>query len=268
MITTVDGIVAGQTPPNEFFKIGTTMQAAGIMHSLLYATGRPAAAAAPAPGINGAALTTYGGQIPFTNPTAGLVSNLCQFEATATQILYLMLLDRLWHNSGISSTTTGAQAITFPGLPSRDSNGGALGVGVMAALEVSTATGNGAPVTTIAISYTNETGTAGRTATIASFPANAVAGTFVPFALQAGDLGVRSIQSITLGTSLVSGTVHLVMYRKLAAGSIVQANAGFSKDAIALLFPRMFDNTVPFLVCIPNGTTAVTIEGSIGVAQG
>jgi hypothetical protein len=268
MITTVDGLLAGMTPPNEIMKIGTTMQAAGVQHSLLYATGRPAAAAAPAPGLNGTTLTTYPGQIPFTNPTAGLLSYLASLEATATQILALMLMDRLWHNSGIVAATTGAQAITFSGLPSRDANGGALGAGCMAALEVSTVTGNGAPVTTITISYTNETGTAGRTGTIASFPATAVAGTFVPFALQAGDLGIRSIQSITLGTSLVSGTVHLVVYRKLAALNLTQPNAGAPKDAIGLGFPRLYDNTVPFLVCLPNGTTAATVTGSLVVAQG
>ena len=35
--------------------------------------------------------------------------------------------------------------------------------------------------------------------------------------VQAGDLGVQSVQSITLGTSLVTGAVSLILYRLIDA---------------------------------------------------
>ena len=61
-ITTVDGIVAGLQVPQTFFKVGTTMEAIGVMYSPFYASGMPGAAAAPSPGIKGAGLNTKGGQ--------------------------------------------------------------------------------------------------------------------------------------------------------------------------------------------------------------
>ncbi|HRK46451.1 MAG TPA: hypothetical protein PK324_12550, partial [Nocardioides sp.] len=110
------------------------------------------------------------------------------------------------------------------------------------------------------ISYTNSDGTAGRTGTIPSFPATAAAGTLVPFMLQAGDRGVRSIQSITLGTSLVSGTVHLLLLRHLASLPFV-ASGRVEAAWDQLGIPRLFDGSVPFLAWQPQGTTAVNVSG-------
>jgi hypothetical protein len=140
----------------------------------------------------------------------------------------MLIYDRLWQNSGIVVTTTTAQAITPVAIPSRDVNGAALGDGLEAWLEVYTATGNGAEVTTATISYTNTAGTAGRTGTIRSIPAAALVGTICPIALQSGDTGIRSIQSITLGASLVSGAVGLVIARTIGMLPLPQANIGAS----------------------------------------
>ncbi|MDQ3153610.1 MAG: hypothetical protein M3R63_18490 [Actinomycetota bacterium] len=269
-ITTLDGHVAGMRPPEDFLKVGAAMEAAGIRHSLLYTPGAPGAAVAPSPGLNGAALTSYAGQLPFTNPTGGALTYLARLEAMGTLNGTLALLDRLWHNSGIVVSTLTAQAITHPGIPARDRDGTNAGAGVEAALEVSIATTNAGAITNTTISYTNSAGVGGRTGTIASFPATAVAGTFVPFQLQAGDVGIRSIQSITLGTSYVGGSVgavHLVQYRKLAAVGLL-ANVAEDRDLVQLGAARLYDNTVPFLVWLASAVTAVTVEGLMTVSQG
>jgi hypothetical protein len=265
-IVTLDQLVAGMLPPEELLKVGATMEAAGIMHSLLYTAGRPGAGVAPAPGINGAALTTYAGQVPFSNPGGSLRSYLAHLAVSATVAGKLLLLDRLWHNSGIAITTTTIQAITSPTWPARDRNGATLGDGVGVALEVSGAVGAGAIANTT-LQYTNSAGVGSRTGTIA-WPATAVAGTFVPFRLQAGDVGVRSIQGLTLGTSYVSGTIHLVAYRLLAGATVPAANTGRELDAVSLGMPRLYDNTVPFLVWLASATTAVTVTGQVTIAQG
>jgi hypothetical protein len=113
----------------------------------------------------------------------------------------------------------------------------------------------------------------GNGATIASFPATAVAGTFVPFQLAAGDLGVRAITAassggITLGTSYGTGTVHLVAYRVLAQIPVSVANAAGVADTVSGLLPRMYDNSVPFLVWLPAATTTHTVQGQIVYAHG
>lgn len=266
-ITTLDGVIAGFQAPHPAHKVGATMEAIGVRHSLFYTSGNPGAAAQPTPGINGAALTTYGGQIPFTNPVSGN-TYLGRFSAAASTAGRLFLMDRLWHNSGIAVTTTTAQAITTPTWPARDKAGTTNGDGVQCAIEVFTATTNAGAVTNTTLSYTDQGGTAGNTATISSFPATAVAGTFVPFQLAAGDTGIRAIASITLGTSYGGGAIHLVCYREIAALELPVANTGSKCDAITCGFPRLYDNTVPFLVFLPSVTTATTVTGEVVYTQG
>jgi hypothetical protein len=266
-ITTLDGVLAGMQPTSHFLKVGVAMEGAGIMHSHAYSTGSPGAIATPAPGIAGAALTTLSGSLPWTNPVSGN-SYLARLTANANAAGTLILVDRLWHNSGITVTTTTAQTVNSATFPARDRNGTTNGDDILIGIEVSNATGNGANITNTTMSYTNSAGTAGKTATMASFPQTANAGTFVPFQLAAGDVGVRSIQSLTLGTSYSSGTIHLVAYRVLSRVDVAVANIGNAVDALTGGFPRLYDNTVPMLLWLPSATTAVTILGEFIVTQG
>ena len=267
-ISTLDGVIAGLRVPEQFLKVTGTMEAAGVMHSLLYTSGMPGAGATPAPGINGAALTTYAGQMPYTNPSSGngyLARLSCRAGIAGT----LIVADRLWHNSGVVVTTTGAQPFSSVAWPARDSGGSTNGEGVLVGIEVSGATTNAGAVTNTTLSYVNSTNTGGtRTATIASFPATSVAGTFVPFQLQAGDTGIRSASSITLGTSYGGGAIHLVAYRVLAQIGVPVAGAGFELDALSLGLPRLYDNTVPFLLWLPSATTTHTVAGEVTYAHG
>jgi hypothetical protein len=271
-ITTLDGVRAGLMPPVDFFKAQSAGEAAGVPYSTFYTAGLPEAAAAPSPGLSGTALTSYAGQIPFQNPVSGN-AYLARYDgfmlalASSNVMVQNILLDRLWHNSGIDVTNTGAQTITSATWPARDRNGSTNGDGVFVGIEVSTATTNGSPVTTITMSYTNSAGTSGRTGTIASFPATAVAGTFVLFQLDAGDIGVRSVESITLGTTLSAGAIHLVAVRPIcdlpqkAGGEIIL------QDAFACGFPRLYDNTVPF---IAQASSSTNVGGglTVGFAHG
>lgn len=266
-ITTMSGVLSGALPPQEFLKVGSTMEATGVRYSLFYTSGTPGAAVAPSPGIAGAALTTYSGPIPYTNPVSGN-SYVARFSATPSVTGTLILYDRLWHNSGVAVTTTTAQTVNSATWPARDRNGATDGDNIMVGIEVSTATTNAGAVTNTTMSYTNSAGTSGRTATISSFPATAVAGTFVPFQLQAGDVGIRSIQSVTLGTSYGAGAIHLVAYRQLTRLGFSVANIEQSVGAIGSGFVRLYDNTVPALAWIPTATTALTVSGQLIVTQG
>jgi len=266
-ITTLDGLVAGALAPLPLFKVVTAVEAVGVLHSQFYATGIPGAAAQPAPGVAGAALTTYAGQIPWVNPASGNTYVL-RWSMAATVACGLWLMDRLWHNSGIVVTTTGAQTINSVAFPARDRDGSTNGAGVMVAIEVFTATTNAGAVANTTMSYTNQSGTAGRKATMAAFPATAQPGTFVPFQLAAGDTGVRSIQSVTLGTSYGAGAIHLVAYRPLINLGLTLANMPFGLGAVGSGIVRLFDNSVLWTVQIPTATGASTHQGTIGFAQG
>src|SRR3990167_3263758 len=160
-ITTLDGVIAGMQPPEEFLKVGVGTQVVGRMYSPFYATGRPGAAVAPSPGISGAALTSYAGQIPFTNGASD--QYLARFAAQSVTTGSLFLCDRLWHNSGIVMTQTTAQTINSVAWPARDNTGTTDGAGVRIGLEVNTVTGAGTAV--VSAVYTNQAGTGSKTAT-------------------------------------------------------------------------------------------------------
>lgn len=266
-IATLDGVIAGAQPPEHFFKTTTNMEAIGVHHSLAYTPGLPGAASVPTSAMSGSALTSYGGQLNFTNPVSGN-TYLMRFDVRAGNVGVLFLYDRLWHNSGIAVTTTTSQTINSAAWPARDKNGSTNGEGVLVGIEVSTATTNVSAITNTTMTYTNSDGTSSRTATIRSFPGTAVAGTFVPFLLDTGDKGVRSIQSITLGTSYGGGEIHLVAYRHLAQLSVLDANTGDSLDALTGGMVRMYNNTVPFLVWLASTATAISIAGTFIVTQG
>lgn len=267
-ITGLDGVIAGILPPYAFLKVGGTMEAAGVMHSMAYSTGLPGAMSAPSSGLSGAAITSRTGLVSVPAPAGADLSYLAGVDAAASVAGQLIIVDRLWDNSGAVVTTTTGQTITSATWPARDRDGSTNGEYVMVGIEVSTATTNAGAVTNTTITYTNSGGTGSRTGTISSFPATAVAGTFVPFQLAAGDTGVRSIQTLTLGTSYGAGAIHLVAYRELARVSLPIANIGSDLDAIATRLARLYDYTTISLLWLPSATTATTIAGNIVFTQG
>jgi hypothetical protein len=265
-IASVDDLIAGLLAPVSFAKTTFTGEAAGERWSPIFTAGLPGTATAPT-GLNGAALTTLTGQLPFPAAVAGTYSYVAGFDVQqGGSVGGVWLCDLLWWNGTISATTTTAQSITHPGLPARDRSAATAGDGVMLGILVSGATGNGGAVTNMTASYTDSAGNAGNTATVTSFPATAVAGHMSWFNLAAGDTGVRTVESLTLGTSLVSGTVHLAMFRPVAYVPLTAANIGAS---IAPGLPRrMWDSSVPFLVYDLTGTAGGAVSGQIQYTQG
>ena len=202
-------------------------EAVGVDNSLHAETGFPGAWDPGTPGINGRATdgtaAADGGCLPIPNAASGY-NYLVGWQAQSTVVHSHYLHDVLWVNSGIAVTTTTNQAITSVAWPARDINGSTNGAGLMVGILVTTATTNAGAITNTTLSYTNEVGTAGRTATMASFPATAVAGTLVWFQLAAGDMGIRSIQGITLGTSYGGGAISLIVARRLAQATPTVVN--------------------------------------------
>ena len=264
-ITTLDGAIAGMKPPGFYCKSVSGTLVAGRPHTPLYMTGIPAPAAVYAGGLNGVTLTSLGGQLPI--PAAATNTHLARLSGfSSAQPGLLLLCDRLWHNS-LTVTTTTAQSITSPTWPARDRNGATTGEEVLIALEISgtVGTGNATP----AIVYTNTTPTGSRAgAMLVPYVASSITGTFYPFTLQAGDTGVKSVESVTLSVSMSSGTAGLVAYRVLASLEIPAAGVPNAIDALTGGMPRCYDTTVPFLVFIPSTTTTTSLAGTAVFTQG
>jgi hypothetical protein len=265
-ITTIDGAIAGMQPPVFFSKALTGTMVAGRPHSLFYLAGVPGAGSAPSPGIDGEVLTSVTGQLPFTNPVSGN-TYLSRMVGRATIAGVLMLCDRLWQNSGYTITSTDEQTSTADQIPARDMNGTNNGAGVFAAVEVSGATGAGTP--TLTLKYTDQGGNADAVATnMVATVASSIAGTFYPIGLAAGDTGIQKVQSLTLSATWTSGTIHVVLYRIIAALELTLAHVPTALDVLSSGFPRIYDNTCPFLVFWPSTTTTSNISGVVNWTQG
>ena len=246
------------------FKVGTVIEAAGQYYCFAKDNGAPGAWSPGTPGINGRNTdgTTAAdlGCITVGNPSSG-AWYIRDFNMVASQPGQFILADVLWVNTGLVVTTTTAQAITQPTLPLRDNSGSSNGHGIGAGILVTTATTNAAVINNITLQYTNSNGVAGRTGTM-SYPATAVAGTFVPFQLAAGDVGVRSIQSITLGTTLTAGAISLIAFNFLGTCPVTIANVG------SIAFQKQLDLRIENGHCLlpfwlASNTIATNLTGTV-----
>ena len=266
------GAYTGDSFP--FMKTGTAADVAGCWYCTAKDAGFPSAWSPGTPGINGrvtnGTTAADNGCIPIKNPSVG-ANYLTEIQMASSVNHAHLFFDCLWVNSGIVVTTTTAQAITTPLLPARDINGTTNGEGCMIGLLVTTANTNAAAVANTTISYTNSDGVAGRTATLSAIagsqiPATPVIGTIVWFNLTAGDKGVRSIQSITLGTSLAAGAVSLMIARNIARIGTTIPNVSAQK-IIGAPGIRLYNGTCMLHCVMASATTATFFNGEVVVME-
>lgn len=263
------GITDGTTV--SWLKVGAASEAAGLIQMMAKDTGFPGAWVPGTPGVNGDALdcsiaadAVIAGAPLLTAPSTGNYYFVTA-NATGTVAEMFQFVDLIWYNTGLTVTTTTAQAVTPPTLPNRDQYGTNNGEGWQAALYVTAATTNAAAVTNATLSYTNSDGTPTRTATMSSFPATAVAGAFIPFQLQAGDRGIRTITAVTLGTSLVTGAVSLVLYRPLTMVSAPAPNIGGTSLPLNMRDSgfKLWPGSCLWFGYTASATTAVTAQAAV-----
>lgn len=120
--------------------------------------------------------------------------------------------------------------------------------------------------------YTNSEGVSGRTSQIAYQNSAAALGTLqnsgantnasaMPFVgLQAGDSGVRSIDSVVMLDADV-GLMTLILVKPLGTSVIREITAPVEKDYFmeAGLIPRIYDDAYLSFLCLPQGTLAATV---------
>lgn len=257
-----------------FMKNGTAPDAVGVWYCTSKDPGFPGAWSPGTPGINGR--NAIGSQpadfgcVPIRNADAG-GNFLTEVRMAASVNHTHMFFDCLWVNSGLNVTTTTAQAIVTPTLPARDAGGTTNGEGCMIAMLVTTANTNAAAIANTTVSYTNSNGVSGRTATLVAIagsqiPATPVIGTIIWFSLQAGDTGVRSIQSITLGTSLVAGAVSLMICRTIATIGTTIANVSAQK-VIGDPGIRLYNDTCMLHCILASAATATFFSGELTIME-
>lgn len=119
----------------------------------------------------------------------------------------------------------------------------------------------------VAVTYTNQDGTAARTTgTIATGIAPTV-GRMIRLPLQAGDTGVQKIETVTATVATV-GTFNVLVLRQFAGGRVPIANGGdvYGPDRTGM--PVVFADSALFLVVTPDSTSTGNPECIIEVANG
>ena len=266
------GNYAGRSIP--FMKTGTAPDVAGCWYCTSKDAGYPGAWTPGTPGVNGRITngTTAAdyGCIPVANAATG-ANYLTALEMAASVNHTNDFFDVLWVNSGLVVTTTTAQAITTPTLPARDVNGTTDGEGCTIALLVTTVSTNAAANAGITVSYTNSKGVSGRTATLSAIagsqlPATAVVGTIVWFNLAVGDTGVRSIQSCTLTTTLLTGAISLMICRDICTIGTAVVNVSTPKLNGAPGI-KLYNGTCMLHNILCSAATATFFAGSLAVME-
>jgi hypothetical protein len=261
-----DALLQGRLPSQEWRKDAFTGQGANFWHSGLYLAGTPGAGSLPGAGVNGAQVVN--GRSGTLLAPAALAGKACYLNvadfSAASGVASAFLIDRLWENSALSVTSTGAQAIVPVALPARDRNLSALGVGVGIALEVTASLG--AATGTVTLLYTDSDGNAGASSVI-TVPTSCVAGTMIPFPLAAGDYGVRVPTQVTNSVSFLSGSYSLVMYlrwgRKLRASTISPPDFFGPADG----GHGIPDGAAPQFVYILTGSAVGLTDGTVEFVQ-
>ncbi|MGL5912124.1 MAG: hypothetical protein ACRCZP_19125 [Phycicoccus sp.] len=263
-ITSRDGLVASVAagPGYGFYKPSVT-SVAGVYHSLFRAAGNPGAGAAIGASASAAAFTrASAGALELPAPSA--ITYLAGLAAVGSATGTLLLCDRIGeYVADANAASTALGALTLPGR--------ATGmVGIRAWLEIGVALGATAPGA-ITLTYTNQGGTAARTATITTgtVPASAIAGRTVPFTLQAGDTGVQTAQTVAHTATGTAGARTLVVLRKiLGRVAIGTANIGATLGWPETGLAQIGDDACLELVWLPTGTSTGVVEGAASIAQG
>lgn len=258
-VTTMDGLIAAlQAQERKGFHKGSfTPAVAGGYYSLWLNAGEPAAGVAPG-SLNGVVPTdATAGAFPFTNATGD--NYLGYVSATGLAVGTLVIYDRLWANS-TTTVTSGAQAITFPGLTRFTT-----GVGVEAWLEWYVA--SSATAATATGTYTDESGNAGATGNFILPAVAKAAGQMFPMDMASGDSGVRAFSSMNLGTTHTLGTWGITMMKRLAEIPIRPSDQGASVlNAIDLALPEVPDDAC-LAFMFQGAAAANTLAGTLSIAK-
>ncbi len=221
---------------------------AGVLAGTSTAAGVvPSAATVGCPSINafGGAATGYLAQVDFG----------CSVAAR------LKLFDMLF-KAGAYAFTAGTTALAAqPSYSSRLPGGTDFG-DTQVWIEVSTAFATGT-AWQVNVTYTNQAGTAGRTAII--LPAQGVAGLTLgrmyQLGLQAGDTGLQKIESVIVtngGTAMTAGAINVLVLRPLWSGRVKNANDGDVHDLFKTGMPQLYATSALVLaVCADSTSTGV-----------
>lgn len=248
-ITTLDALLGSLNQAVLFSKTASRTAVANIPFSVFDLAGNPSTGVLAVGNIvNGVVPSDNQAGVPVINAFNGANTGyLAKVSASNTVASRLYLFDRLFSagafvfNANVVLASQPSYAGRVPDLDYK---------GLKIFLECVTAfTGN----QSIAITYTNELGVAGRTTGTIATGIAPIVGRMLELPLQAGDLGVQKIESIVSSVS-TAGTFNVHVMRKLWDGRIKFANDAILHNWQDTLLQQVYTDSSLFYSIIADGT--------------
>lgn len=203
------------------------------------------------------------GAIGYVDYTGGLLGYLARFDLDSNSVVAgFVLYDRLFHvGSFVLSSLTTFTLASQPSYSARvptDYSETEIWIEMASAISSSTVM--------VSVGYTNSAGTSGRTATmptanLASFIKNRM----LCMQLQSGDGGVQKIDSVTISGATATGTVNVLVMRRIASRGCSQAGMGgqiIPSDPISSGMRRIYPSSCLALLAVTSTTSTGSLVGT------
>lgn len=263
-ITTLDGLIAAAKQRVPLKKTTVRTSVANGWFSVFDVAGNPGAGTL-AGGSTAAGVvpdhTTAGCPLinAFGGGAAGALMSVDYANSVASRLLVADLLFKAGAYAFNANTTLASQPSFSARVP-----GGTDFSGCEIWIEAVTAfTGN----MSVAVTYTNQSGTAARTTGTVATGAAPTVGRMIQLPLQAGDTGVQKIESVVATVATV-GTFNVLVLRPLWTGRVVAANFGDLHDYLRVGMPQVFDTSALFLAVNADSTSTGLPEVVLTLANG
>lgn len=284
-ITNYDGIInarANGKGQEAVMYSSSQTSVAAAWHSFVRSTVQfPTGTFAPAAIPGGTALnraTSGALSAGLTNPGGADKKYLLTVGFTSTSTTnMLILVDMLLAASSVNANVATAQTVNSAALTRYT---GTSSAGNLMTFEVTTALGATASNLTVS-SYTNSAGTTGRTTSAMPMTTSAIIGRLQPtllgpfLPLAAGDIGVRSVETLQFSAAMGGGVLHLHIYRPLHFLPGVGANVYVERDSTVQIdglteLVKGTDSELGFLnfYVLPNGTATGNLTAFLRTAEG
>jgi hypothetical protein len=263
-ITSFDpGIIGAAKQFASFSKTATRTSVAAQWFSVFDLAGNPGAGT-----LAGTSTTT--GVVP-TDATAGCpkidafgggaTGYLAHVDFGSSVACRIKLFDLLWKggayafNANTSGNTPASYASRIPG--------GVYGDEQIWVEQVTA----GTLVQNVAVTYINQSGTAGRSTGTVAAPAAMIVGRMFQLPLQAGDTGVQGVTGV-VGSVASAGTFNVLVMRPLWSGRVRTANDGDTHGPDKTLLPELFADSALVMTIAADSTSTGTPELEFVIVNG
>jgi hypothetical protein len=261
-ITSLAGLLSSSKQYASFAKTTTRTSVATSWFSVFDVAGNPGAGT-----LAGTSTTT--GIVPTDATTGcptigafgvGNIGYLTQVDFGSSVACRIKLFDLLWKGGAyaFNANTTGNAPTSYASrIP-----GGVYGDEQIWLEQVTAGTG----VQNVNVTYTNQSGTTGRS--IGTFATNTnIVGRMFQIPLQAGDTGVQGVTGV-VGSVSTAGTFNILVMRPLWSGRVRIANDGDVHDFTKTMMPQVFEDSALFMAIAADSTSTGIPELEFVISNG